>query len=72
MEYLISIFLLGCVVSFVVIVGLARAAEFFHAESSQHLQIDPVPPNFDLAPDPNAEGVTAAQPSIALLSRHKL
>lgn len=50
MEYLIAIFLLGCIVTLVVIVGLARAAEFAHAESAQHLEIDPVPPDFDLVP----------------------
>ncbi len=43
MEYLIAIFLLDLIVTFVVIVGLARAAEFAHAESAQHLRIDPLP-----------------------------
>ncbi len=50
MDYLFSIFLLGCIVTFVVIVGLARAAEFAKTESSQHLEIDPIPPDLDLAP----------------------
>lgn len=50
MEYVVSIFLLGCVVTFIVVVGLARAAEFAHAESAEHLEIDPLPPDFDLVP----------------------
>lgn len=51
MSYLISIFLLGCIVSFVVVVGLARAAEFAKTESSRRLEIDPVPADLELAPD---------------------
>ncbi len=50
MDYVICIFLLGLIVTFVVIVGLARAAEFAKTESSQHLEIDPLPPDLDLAP----------------------
>lgn len=52
MEYLISIFILGVIVSFVVVVGLARAAEFAKAESAGHLEIDPVPRDWDLVPEP--------------------
>ena len=43
MDYLICIFLLGLIVSFVVVVGLARAAEFAKAESAGRLEIDHVP-----------------------------
>jgi len=43
MEYLITIFLLGVIVTFIVIVGLARAAEFAHAESAEHLELDSLP-----------------------------
>ncbi len=50
MEYLICIFLLGLMVTFVVIVGLARAAEFAKAETAEHLEIDHIPADFDLAP----------------------
>ncbi len=50
MEYLICIFLLGLIVTFVVIVGLARAAEFAKAETAEHLEIDHIPADFDLAP----------------------
>ncbi len=53
MDYVICIFLLGLIVTFVVIVGLARAAEFAKAESAEHLQIDAIPAGLDLAPDPN-------------------
>ena len=52
MDYVICIFLLGLIVTFVVVVGLARAAEFAKAESAQHLEIDPVPEDLDLAPEP--------------------
>jgi hypothetical protein len=55
MEILISIFLLGLIVSFVVIVGLARAAEFSRAESSRHLEIDPVPEDWNLSPEAPAK-----------------
>ena len=40
MDYLIVIFLLGVIVTFIVIVGLARAAEFSKKESARHLEID--------------------------------
>lgn len=50
MDYVICIFLLGLIVTFIVIVGLARAAEFAKAESAQHLEIDRLPPDLDLAP----------------------
>ncbi len=53
MDYLICIFLLGLIVTFVVIVGLARAAEFAKAESAERLEIDPVPEGLELAPDPS-------------------
>ena len=52
MDYLICIFFLGLIVTFVVIVGVARAAEFARAESAERLEIDPVPEDLDLAPDP--------------------
>ena len=52
MDYVICIFLLGLIVTFVVIVGLARAAEFAHAESAERLEIDPVPEDLNLAPGP--------------------
>ncbi|MEP6955575.1 MAG: hypothetical protein ABI883_02025 [Chthoniobacterales bacterium] len=55
MDYVICIFLLGLIVSFVVIVGLARAAEFARAESSRHLEIDPVPEDWKLRPEAPAE-----------------
>ncbi len=50
MEYLIAIFILGVIVTFVVVVGLARAAEFAKTESSRHLEVDPVPKDWDLVP----------------------
>ncbi len=50
MDYLISIFLLGLIVTFVVIVGLARAAEFSKVETAGRLEIDPIPEDFELAP----------------------
>lgn len=50
MDYIIVIFLLGLIVTFIVIVGLARAAEFARAESATRLEIDPVPKDWDLAP----------------------
>lgn len=52
MDYLIAIFLLGVIVSFVVIVGLARAAEFSKKESARHLEIDPIPKDLELSPEP--------------------
>lgn len=52
MDYVICIFLLGLIVTFVVIVGLARAAEFAKAESAERLEIDPIPDGLDLAPEP--------------------
>ncbi len=53
MDYLIVIFLLGLIVTFVVIVGLARAAEFAKTESAGRLEIDPVPKDWDLSPPPD-------------------
>jgi hypothetical protein len=50
MEYIICIFLLGLVVSFIVVVGLARAAEFAKTESAEHLGIDSVPADWNLTP----------------------
>ena len=50
MEYLIAIFLLGLIVTFIVIVGLARAAEFAKAESAERLEIDPVPEDWNTTP----------------------
>ncbi len=50
MEYLIVIFLLGLIVTFVVVVGLARAAEFAHAESAEHLEIDSLPEEWKSEP----------------------
>ncbi len=47
MEYVICIFLLGLIVTFIVIVGLARAAEFAKAESAERLKIDPVPKDWE-------------------------
>ncbi len=52
MDYAIVIFLLGLIVTFVVIVGLARAAEFAKAESAGRLEIDPVPKDWNLTPPP--------------------
>ena len=46
MDYIICIFLLGLIVTFVVVVGLARAAEFAKAESVERLEIDPVPEDY--------------------------
>ncbi len=51
MDYVISIFLLGLIVTFVVVVGLARAAEFAKAESAERLEIDSIPEGLDLAPE---------------------
>ncbi len=50
MDYVIVIFLLGLIVTFIVIVGLARAAEFARAESATRLEIDSVPKDWDLTP----------------------
>ena len=50
MEYVICIFLLGVIVTFIVIVGLARAAEFSKQESAAHLEIDHVPKDWDAVP----------------------
>ena len=52
MDYVIVIFLLGLIITFVVIVGLARAAEFAKAESATRLEIDPLPKDWDLSPPP--------------------
>ena len=43
MDYVVGIFFLGLAVTFVVIVGLARAAEFARSESAERLEIDPLP-----------------------------
>ena len=53
MDYAIVIFLLGCIVTFIVVVGLARAAEFARSESSERLEIDPIPKDWDLTPPGN-------------------
>ncbi len=50
MDYLICIFLLGVIVTFIVIVGLARAAEFAKAESAQRFEIDGIPKDWDATP----------------------
>jgi hypothetical protein len=51
MDYIIAIFLLGLIVTFVVVVGLARAAEFARVDSAQRLEIDPLPDEWnELAP----------------------
>ncbi len=54
MEYVICIFLLGVIVTFIVIVGLARAAEFAKEESAKHLEIDRVPADWSTVPGPRA------------------
>ena len=56
MDYLICIFLLGLIVTFIVIVGLARAAEFAKADSAERVEIDPVPKDWDLAPSEPQRG----------------
>lgn len=69
MDYLICIFLLGCIVTFVVIVGLARAAEFARTDSSQHLQIDPLPADFNLVQKAAADyPVPSDQPEVSSAS----
>ncbi len=55
MDYIICIFLLGLIVTFVIVVGLARAAEFAKAESAERLEIDPIPEDFNLVPAKPAE-----------------
>lgn len=50
MDYAICIFLLGLIITFVVIVGLARAAEFAKSESAGRLELDAIPKDWDLAP----------------------
>ncbi len=50
MDYVICIFLPGVIVTFIVIVGLARAAEFAKAESAERVEIDPIPKDWDLTP----------------------
>lgn len=50
MDYIVCIFLLGLIVSFIVVVGLARAAEFAKSETAARLEIDPVPTDWDLTP----------------------
>jgi hypothetical protein len=54
MEYLIAIFMLGLIVTFIVVVGLARAAEFAHAESAGHLEIDALPEDLKREPKVSA------------------
>ena len=49
MDYLICIFFLGLIVTFIVVVGMARAAEFAKAESAERLEIDPVPEDWETA-----------------------
>ena len=56
MEYVISIFLFGVIITFIVIVGMARAAEFSKQESAGHLEIDHVPKDWDAVPEPRREG----------------
>jgi len=51
MDYVICIFFLGVIVTFVVVVGLARAAEFSKADSADRLEIDHVPKDWDLTPE---------------------
>ena len=51
MEYVICIFLLGVIVTFIVIVGLARAAEFSRQESATHLEIDHLPKDWSTVPE---------------------
>ncbi len=53
MEYLICIFLLGVIVTFIVVVGLARAAEFAKADSAKRLEIDAVPEDWGTVPAPS-------------------
>ncbi len=55
MDYIICIFLLGVIVSFIVVVGLARAAEFAKAESAERLEIDHVPDDWDTTPPVEAK-----------------
>ncbi len=55
MDYLICIFLLGVIVTFIVVVGLARAAEFAKADSAGRLEIDAVPEDWDTTPVPPAK-----------------
>ncbi len=50
MDYLICIFLLGLMVTFIVVVGLARAAEFAKAQSAERVEIDPIPADWNLTP----------------------
>ena len=50
MDYLIPIFGLGLIVTFVVVVGLARAAEFARSSSAERLEIDSVPEDLELVP----------------------
>ncbi len=64
MEYLICIFLLGVIVTFIVIVGLARAAEFAKADSAGRVEIDPIPRDWDLTPP------AEQQPSATLGARN--
>jgi hypothetical protein len=56
MNYIVAIFFLGLAVSFVVIVGLARAAEFARSESAERLEIDPLPESW------TGSGVTSDRP----------
>ena len=53
MDYVICIFLLGVIVTFIVVVGLARAAEFAKAESAERLEIDGIPKEWETVPEPS-------------------
>ncbi len=50
MDYIICIFFLGLMVSFIVVVGLSRTAEFAKAESAGRLEIDSIPQDWNSAP----------------------
>jgi hypothetical protein len=50
MNYVVAIFFLGLAVTFVVIVGLARAADFARSESAERLEIDPLPESWTNSP----------------------
>jgi len=50
MDYIICIFLLGMIVTFIVVIGLARAAEFAKADSAERLEIDAVPKDWNSVP----------------------
>lgn len=50
MNHPIVIFFLGAIVTLIVIVGLARAAEFAKTEFAGRLEIDSIPKDWDLTP----------------------